>query len=78
MPHIVDPPLFKSKKDFKAAVESGKDVYLHDPGFHDPKSGRVSEIVDKFHPGTLTVTNHPKRSWYAQVVRDKTGKIRVK
>lgn len=75
MTHIVD---FPTKKSFKAAVANGEDPWLSDPSIFDPCSGRVSEVV-RTPADHVTVTNHPKRSWFASVeMNTKTRQIVVK
>ena len=74
MSHITS--RFKSKKDFKTAAEANPDgVYLDDPSIVGAVSGSVTLILEK--KGTFTVTNHPKRSWFAEVHRDRNGRVRV-
>jgi hypothetical protein len=76
MTHIVSPTKFKSKKAFKEAITANPHVYLDDPSWFDPKSGYIDELFQDF-PGLLvTVTNHPKRSWFAAIKLNK-GKITV-
>lgn len=71
--HIADYP---TKKAFKRAVESHGSVYLSDPAVVNPCSGYVSKVLKEL--SSVTVTNHPKRSWYASISRhSKTGKIIV-
>lgn len=65
-----------TKKDFKDSVDHNADnVYLSDPSMFDPCSGYLPKILEK--KGSITVTNHPKRSWFAAVDIHK-GKIRVR
>lgn len=66
MPHIVSPSRYPSKKAFKEAVAADPSkVYVEDPSFFSPVSGTVVEVLEK--AGGFTVTNHPKRSWFAAV-----------
>lgn len=76
MTHIVDPIRFKTKKAFKEAIKAGEDIYLSDPSFIYPNSGRISEILNE--DKNVYVTNHPKRSWFACLrISKRTGKIIV-
>ena len=76
MPHIVLPFTFKSKKAFKEAVEAGRNPFCEDPSiFPGSCSGTVIDILNA--KGYFTVTNHPKRSWFASVERI-NGKVVVK
>lgn len=76
MPHIVSPFVFKTKKAFKEAAEARPDeVYCDDPSiFPGSLSGSVSTILKS--KDFFTVTNHPKRSWFAQVEM-RNGKVKV-
>jgi hypothetical protein len=68
MSHIVSPARYPSKKAFKEAVTANPEaVYVDDPSLFDPCSGSVAHILERH--GSFTVTNHPKRSWYAAVTR---------
>lgn len=76
MTHIVSPTKFKSKKAFKEAVMADpQNVFVEDPSLFNPYSGNV-EAVFKI-KGAFTVTNHPKRSWFAAVECNKNGDIIV-
>jgi len=70
MTHIASYP---SKKHFKEAALAGK-AYVDDPSMFSPVSGRIDQVLDQ--KGEITVTNHPKRSWFARVYR-KDGQIKV-
>lgn len=73
----------KTKKDLKQAVaelnadKSAQDidVELTDLG----ASGRINlrDFFKEFPNDTLMITNHPKRSWYANVVLGHDGRIIV-
>lgn len=66
MTHITE--VFKTKKDFKTATLADPTrVYLEDPAIIGAVSGSVAEIMKV--KDLITVTNHPKRSWFAQVKR---------
>ena len=72
MTHIASYP---SKKAFKEACKAGLDPYLDDPSMFDPVSGRVSQIMQK--RNMITVTNHPKRSWFACIKANGDGSYKV-
>lgn len=73
MTHIV---AFSTKKAFKEAVAiAPQNVYLRDPSIFNPVSGSVTEVMEKV--SHITVTNHPKRSWFAEVIR-KGDKLMVR
>ena len=77
----------KTKKAFKDAVRlsqtmdpqtgeaMGRTVYLDDPSLFNPMSGSVFEIMQRV--AMITVTNHPKRSWFACVKRAPDGSFKV-
>lgn len=78
MTHIVSPFSYKTKKAFKEAIKNGDDPYLADPSIVNPQSGRISELVTD-ETIVIFVTNHPKRSWFANLRLDaRTGKIVVR
>ena len=83
MTHIAS---HKTKKAFKEAVAlsqerdengqaKGRTVYLDDPSMFNPVSGSVFEIMQQVN--RITVTNHPKRSWFASVTRKPDGSFKV-
>jgi len=75
MTHIVSPSVYKSKKAFKEAVAKAADlVEVYDPSIFNPMSGNVYDVAKA--KGMFTVTNHPKRSWFAQV-NYVNGKVKV-
>jgi hypothetical protein len=71
---IVDPQRFKHKKALRLAIEAGEPVLITDPSIVRPRTFFSSEIVEG---EMVTVTNHPKRQWFAQIER-KNGKLEVK
>jgi hypothetical protein len=79
--HIVSPLKFKTKKSLKEAVKNGEEVYFSDPSVFDPCSGDAETIIShKEKAGKapeFTVTNHPKRSWFARIYRNRKGSITV-
>lgn len=86
MTHIVPPSLYPTKKSFKLAVMNSLQtspidgqrisrVYVDDPSmFAGAMSGDVVTVA--MAKGMFTVTNHPKRSWFA-CVKYKDGKLTV-
>lgn len=68
---------YPTKKAFKEAIASNpNNVFVDDPSFFgDGFCGSVTEAISKF--GVFTVTNHPKRSWFAEV-KQTSGRIVVK
>ncbi len=57
---------FKTKKHFKAAIAEDPDrVFVDDPSMFNPISGSVLSVSRQMR--SFTVTNHPKRSWFARV-----------
>lgn len=67
---------FKTKKEFKEAISTNpKMVWLDDPAVIGAVSGYANEVVKE--GGIVFVTNHPKRSWYAQVTR-REGRYKIK
>lgn len=81
MTHIVSPNRYLTKKAFKEAVLNDPSrVYVDDPSVFDPVSGTVLEVITRLAERGkrfFTVTNHPKRSWFAQVERTAHGTIKV-
>lgn len=72
MTHIANYP---TKKAFKEAVKVDPSrVYLDDPSMFNPVSGSVADIMGKVN--MVTVTNHPKRSWFA-CIKANNGAIKV-
>lgn len=73
MTHITD---HKTKSAFKKAVkENPANVGVSDPSIFNPVSGSVKYVLDDH--GPFTVTNHPKRSWFARVSYDNKGNVKV-
>lgn len=73
MPHICHYP---TKKAFKEAVAADPSaVFVEDPSIFDPWSGSVGRHLRQ--RGPFTVTNHPKRSWFAEVKLAKNGTVKV-
>lgn len=73
---IVNPNHFPSKKFLKECVTKDPGVVeIIDPSIINPRTFCVTHLQ----PGEeVVVTNHPKRSWYAQVGRKADGTLYVK
>lgn len=65
---------YKTKKAFKEAVANGR-VVIEDPSIFAPFYGTLASYMETH--SLCTVTNHPKRSWYASVTMDGAGRIKV-
>lgn len=58
-------------------MAEGIEPYFVDPSLFGGVSGTAEEILES--KDFFTATNHPKRSWFAHISRNKrTGKITVK
>ena len=73
---VVSPTKYPTKKALKAAVEAAPQrVWIEDPSIFSPRLFSADEIP----PGcTEVVTNHPKRSWFAQIGCKADGTLFVK
>ncbi len=62
---------FSKKSDLINAIKADpKKVTIEDPSIFNPRLFTAAEIQ----PGeTIYVTNHPKRSWFAQIKRTDKG-----
>ena len=77
MTYIANPNKYPTKKSLREAIkEDPSKVYLDDPSIVGNLSGMVSEILK--HKNPITVTNHPKRSWFAQITIAKRGLLKGK
>lgn len=75
MTHIADPYTYPTKKSLKEAIKTDPTkVYLTDPSIINSVSGSVAEILEQKNP--ITVTNHPKRSWFAEIKIADKGKYK--
>lgn len=73
MTHIASYP---TKKAFAEAVRADPSkVYVDDPAIVRPNGGRLTSVLAQ--DDCITVTNHPKRSWYARVFLNRSGSIVV-
>jgi hypothetical protein len=72
---IVSPERYKTKKALREAIALTPDsVNIEDPSLFNPRYFSADTIKDGQEE---VVTNHPKRSWFAQVGR-KSGRLYVK
>lgn len=65
---------FKTKKALKEAVVNGEDFIINDPSIVAPKTFMATELPEGV---STTVTNHPKRSWFA-IIKKTNGQLKVK
>lgn len=62
---------FASKKALREALKSGNEnFWITDPSIFNPRTFRPGEMSlgEK-----VVVTNHPKRSWFAEIRRTEKG-----
>ena len=72
---IVYTKRYPTKKSFREAALAGDNIWIEDPSFFNPRCFYSDDIP----PGrTEVVTNHPKRSWFAQIGRKPSGELFVK
>lgn len=75
MTHIVSPDRYPTKKKFLEAVRRDPSrVTVYDPAIVSPESGRLDAVLSI--KKSIVVTNHPKRSWFAEVRLTDRGEIR--
>lgn len=73
---IVSPSRYPTKKALREAVaKEPARVWIEDPSIFAPRSFSAAEIGLGL---CEVVTNHPKRSWFAQIVRKPDGSLAVK
>ena len=61
---------FKTKKALKEAVEDKQEFWIEDPSFVNPRMFMAKELKNG---EVIVVTNHPKRSWFAQIKNNSGG-----
>lgn len=66
---------YPTKKALREAVAAGEIVSFEDPSIFNPRWFTTYTMAKGT---TEVVTNHPKRSWFAQVTKDLNGKVVVK
>jgi hypothetical protein len=72
---IVDYP---TKKAFREALAvQGPALRIEDPSIYWPYCGAIAAHPDIAAGLAITVTNHPKRSWFASVCPAGNGAIKV-
>lgn len=71
---IVSPEHFKSKADLKANLDSGR-AQIHAPGFDGNWTKNGHELPVGF---SAVVTNHPKRTKFANIKKVAAGNWEVK
>lgn len=82
MTHIV-PAHVKTNKQLRELLYSDPDsVRFEDPSiFPGACSGTAREILDNQveigRRGAFQCTNHPKRSWFAEITYDSRGRLKV-
>jgi len=64
----------ETKKELKQAISEDRDLSIEDPSIMNPRCFSLSEIQEG---EKVYVTNHPKRSWFAQISR-LNGKLAIK
>lgn len=74
MTHIV-PADIKTKRALRDAINRGANVWLFDPAIVNPMSGDYRTILAA--RGEVVCTNHPKRSWFARITTNTSGKVIV-
>jgi hypothetical protein len=70
---IVDHIKYSTKKKLKEDVEKGIVVFIEDPSIVHPRTFTTSEMNDG---DVVVVTNHPKRSYFAQIKKS-NGMLKV-
>ncbi len=75
MTHYSGSNKYPTKKSLKEAIKNDPNsVELVDPSMFNAVSGTVPEILEQKNP--FTVTNHPKRSWFAEITIALKGKYK--
>ena len=58
---------YKTKKALREAIaDDPANVWIDDPSIFEPRYFNAAAMN---YPSTEVVTNHPKRSWFAQITR---------
>lgn len=72
---IVDAEKYPTKKSLRQALMAREVVTVTDPSVANPRKFTTEDM----RPGQSEfVTNHPKRSWFAQLVKLEDGRILAK
>lgn len=71
------PLIYKTKKAFYEAIKTkGADkVYIEDPSIVAPFYGSVAEYMETHR--SMTMTNHPKRSWFGSITKKADGSLKL-
>jgi hypothetical protein len=65
---------FPTKKALREALAAGRTAYITNPSVFPPSRFEHEGWTDSIPLGkTVIVTNHPKRSWFAQITRTEKG-----
>jgi len=74
---IANAEKYKTKKSFLEAIKTqGADkVRIEDPSIVAPFYGTVAQYMANHK--SMTVTNHPKRSWYAAIELKADGTLKL-
>lgn len=75
MTAIVNGKKYPSKKDLKQSITEGNHVWIDDPSMFNPRSFFSNELKNG---EKVIVTNHPKRSYFAEIGRNSKGNLYVK
>jgi hypothetical protein len=67
------PASVKTKKDLRVRLGEGRPLYFEDPSIFNP----TDRHTDDPGPWKITVTNHPRRSWFAGVAKAADGTYKV-
>lgn len=72
---IVDIKQYPTKLSLRRALAAREAITIEDPSVFAPRKFTTAEMV----PGqSEVVTNHPKRSWFATLIKKEDGRIEVK
>jgi len=71
---IVSPEKYRNKTILKEAIKKGENVLVEDPSIFNP---RVFMIKEMRLGEVITVTNHPKRSYFVKIQRKVDGTFKV-
>lgn len=59
---------YQTKKELREAARAGlASITINDPSIFAPFDGAASEHPDILAGRSIVVTNHPKRSWFAEI-----------
>jgi len=72
---IVSLTLYPTKKSLKEAIQKGESIMIEDPSIINPRvfTTQEMEVGER-----VVVTNHPKRSYFVEIMKDVDGTIKVK